>query len=339
MYCGKAMIVYVGMLIIVILGIYVPAVEAGTGAAMNVGQHHLLALSDVVEFGKAVAFMPEGSVDERLALDPRPLKGWIEGRTTDVVISDFDTGAFVAMLNHTSYQFSSPQAAELALADLPDPLKEYEWKTITNDDASLLDVSMLKSVGSTWHTWRGTDDEGMPAYVLWLQRGSFISELHVNVLDEATGRQLFPRVVGKLLGKLSTHPSLTTSVKQSIDGSPVKDEVLENGDGSQEIAPTATDFQPQWWLANARARGFEFPCCWHVLAVWDHPQGHDPHFHGAGGDATTCVNNGGHGCINEWVWWLREPNSKLGVPKTWYSTNFHNGSNNANNYSATVWVQ
>lgn len=75
----------------------------------------------------------------------------------------------------------------------------------------------------------------------------------------------------------------------------------------------------------------------HYLAVWDEPHGHDPHFHGIGGDAVTCCST--HGCIDNWSWWSTNPKSKLGVPKS-----FRNvcgvlfGSLDIHNYSATVWM-
>jgi len=75
----------------------------------------------------------------------------------------------------------------------------------------------------------------------------------------------------------------------------------------------------------------------HYLAVWDEPYGHNPHFHGLGGDRVTCCNT--HRCIGNWTWWLTHPKSKLGVPKSF--RNFCGvpfGSKNIHNYSATVWM-
>ena len=76
----------------------------------------------------------------------------------------------------------------------------------------------------------------------------------------------------------------------------------------------------------------------HHLAVWDYSHGHNQHYHGLGGDALTCQLGGEHGCISNWTWWLRVPESRLGVPKTFYFGAVWSGSMDAHNYSATVWV-
>jgi len=76
----------------------------------------------------------------------------------------------------------------------------------------------------------------------------------------------------------------------------------------------------------------------HHLAVWGYPHGHNQHYQGLGGDALTCKLGGEHGCISNWTWWLQVPESRLGIPKTFYFGAAWSGSMNAHNYSATVWV-
>lgn len=73
----------------------------------------------------------------------------------------------------------------------------------------------------------------------------------------------------------------------------------------------------------------------HHLATWTRPYGNGPHFVGSGGDAATCNSN--HGCISQWTWWLLTPESRLGVPKSFYFPYVLSGSMVASNYTASVW--
>ncbi len=94
---------------------------------------------------------------------------------------------------------------------------------------------------------------------------------------------------------------------------------------------------PTYWI-SARADHWETVYVngeEHKLAVWNEPYGFDPHFHGPGGDMVTCCST--HGCIWNWTWWLRYPQSKLGVPKSFLICGFFFDSQNISNYSATVW--
>lgn len=74
----------------------------------------------------------------------------------------------------------------------------------------------------------------------------------------------------------------------------------------------------------------------HHLVTWNLPQGNNPHYHGTGGDNATCLTT--HGCIGNWAWWLQNPQSRLGVPKTFYFPQSWGGAQNANSYSASVWL-
>ncbi len=88
--------------------------------------------------------------------------------------------------------------------------------------------------------------------------------------------------------------------------------------------------QPQWWATTHPYR-WEYVEGGHWLAVWGGTDGYDQHY--VPGDWQTCFS--GYGCIDSWTWWLKYPESKLGVPSTWRST--WPGATNLNNYIATCW--
>lgn len=104
-------------------------------------------------------------------------------------------------------------------------------------------------------------------------------------------------------------------------------------------APAPSSPSPEWWGEGARAYRIEDAGNWEYLANWSHPYGYGPHYWGTGGDGTTCQFGGEHGCISNWVWWLLSPESKLGLPKTFMIGAAWSGAGDANNYSATVWME
>ncbi len=94
--------------------------------------------------------------------------------------------------------------------------------------------------------------------------------------------------------------------------------------------------QPLWW-GRAYADHWEFPIVGgrpHVLAVWTLPYCHEQQYHGPGGYQDTCSSS--HGCIDQWTWWLQFPQSKLGVPFSWW---IYPPRQNIGNYSARCWIQ
>jgi len=294
------------------------AQEPPPADSVNVG-HILVRPDDVAAFGDVEVAVIEGSIRDRKAIDCRPLTGWEEGRSIDLIITVPESGEFAALINSASYKFSSPHVAQMALDALPDPIKDYSWESVVEDAMSVCDEDLMESLERrSWRMWHGIDDEGVPAYVLWIQAGSYIVEVHVNVLQEAFGQKLLNHIAGRLTGRKVRDVSSAETFR------------------GQSFLPPIASPSPRWWYSGARADHFEFPCCWHVLGVWQFPHGNSPHFHGTGGDATTCSSS--HGCISSWTWWLTTPQSKLGIPKGWWATNFNNGSGSPSNYSATVWV-
>ncbi|MCX2728379.1 hypothetical protein OO015_12850 [Thermomicrobium sp. 4228-Ro] len=97
------------------------------------------------------------------------------------------------------------------------------------------------------------------------------------------------------------------------------------------------DAQYLWW-ARIRGDHWEFPFVDyrpHVLAIWSRPSCYSPQFHGSAGNQDTCSS--GHGCIGQWTWWMRAPQSKLGVPGRWWVTPWRADRRNISNYSAVCW--
>lgn len=77
--------------------------------------------------------------------------------------------------------------------------------------------------------------------------------------------------------------------------------------------------EPQGWWAYNNPYKWEYPFeggRWHVLGVWSGSNGYGQEYTGPGGYDDTCSSN--HGCIDNWTWWSLNPESKLGIPFTWF---------------------
>ncbi len=149
------------------------------------------------------------------------------------------------------------------------------------------------------------------------------------------GEQLLNHVLGRLIEASQTEAMLNDVSKNSLASVPF----------STVQAPS-----PKMWGSGAHATGWVHqtvdgtPCsafslsdACHHLVTWNYTYGNDPHYIGDGGDGLTCLLNGGHGCISEWSWWLLYPQSRLGVPKTFYFGAAAGGAMESWFYTATVW--
>jgi hypothetical protein len=199
----------------------------------------------------------------------------------------------------------------------------FSWMKPAQDTPFDLElVKSLEARSMMWRAWHGEDSEGLPTFALWIQAGSFIAEVHINVGpdQEAFGWWVFNHIVKKLI-----------SMENVSTLAPLNDE--------RSILPTKAP-SPNWWLPDVRADHWEYE--WtggevHWLATWTSPRGHNPHYHGLGGDPLTCVLAG---CIENWVWWTQVPISRLGVPKRFIilDPTLWGDAENVHNYSATVWI-
>lgn len=111
---------------------------------------------------------------------------------------------------------------------------------------------------------------------------------------------------------------------------------------AQEPPPpqVRTAVQPfgSWgWMYSSR---WEFP--WeggrpHVLAVWTAPWCRRQQYLGPGGYQDTCSSP--HGCIDQWTGWLLSPESKLGVPSSWWADPRKLERKNIRNYLAECYFE
>ncbi len=187
--------------------------------------HLLIRPTDVTVFGDVEVAVPEGSVENREAIDRRPLVNWEEGHSTVLLVTSPDSGELVALIRSASYRFPSTQAAQTALDALPDPMEDYSWESVAEDDVSVFDDDLLQSLeGRSWHVWYGIDDEGVPAYFLWIQSDAYVIELYLNVLQEPLGRQMLNHIVRSLINEGipgATHVNPTKTEPNSVKGTRV----------------------------------------------------------------------------------------------------------------------
>ena len=101
--------------------------------------------------------------------------------------------------------------------------------------------------------------------------------------------------------------------------------------GDSTVAPELPPPQPLWWATTHPYRWEEVDG--HYLAVWSGIYCHNQHY--VPGDWQTCFS--GYGCIDSWTWWLKYPESKLGVPSHWRDYWPLSDAKNLNNYIATCW--
>jgi len=172
--------------------------------ALRAGEKHLLVQAkDVAAFGEVRVLTPESTIEKGGLRDYGLLNGWVEGRVTDLVVI-MPGGKNGVLVNSAFYKFPSASAAQAALDALPDPIEHCSWKSLVKD-ASLLDKSLVELLsGHSWRIWQGIDDEGVPAYVLWIQFGSYVSEVHINAAQgqEAFARQLLNHITAQLVSRV-----------------------------------------------------------------------------------------------------------------------------------------
>jgi hypothetical protein len=196
----KSRFVLMFMLLALILNRGPGMVVAQEPPADPATQGHLLVRpEDVAGFGDVAVAEPEGTVGEKEVIDPLPLTGWEEGRSTVLLITSRESGEFVALVYSASYKFPSSQAVQTALGTLPHPINDYSWDWAVLDDVSVFDEDVARLlVGRSWHLWYGTDNEGMLAFFLWFQSGAYVAEVYLNVLQEPLGQRLLNHIIREI---------------------------------------------------------------------------------------------------------------------------------------------
>lgn len=314
----KLLLVFVSMTLLISM-----ASTASADGPGNVADW-LIRPGDLVAFGSTHILVPENLLVERTTSVPGSLSGWAEAHSISILVSSVKPGGDGALITSRSYKFQSSEAARAAFFAAQDPGKAFSWVTKA-EGASLLEgnlINLLDRHSALWRAWHGVDNEGLPAYALWIQDTLSVAEVQITVGfgQEAMGKKLVDRVIRRL-------------VDENTGGVPSTGVSIGKPTPSAPPGPS-----PQWWYSGSRAYTIEDAGNWEYLAVWSQPYGYGPHFVGSGGDGITCTYGGEHGCIGNWTWWQSSPQSKLGVPKTFLIGWGCCGAWDANNYSATVWI-
>jgi hypothetical protein len=247
---------------------------------------------------------------------------------------------------------------------------------MASNGASLLDANttrLLTAHAVKWDTVCWVDEAGLYNYGVWLQAGPYVVDVYIvafasTVADELTSwpagayqtqvREYNEAVARKMNQGIPfeqlIHRERTQWIGQKLLNQVVTTLITRGDVGtdllSQPREASSSTSGPEWY-GEARASHWihtrvdgtlcgaldPTEAC-HHLAAWDYPYGYDQKYYGTGGYNTTCNFSGSNGCIDKWTWWLKVPESRLGVPKTFYFTAVWSGSMEAYNYAAIVWV-
>jgi hypothetical protein len=294
-----------------------PPVPLTSSLDVSSNAHHiLLSEDDFSEIGKAITVIAPEWVTKQTDAIPAAglLLQWSESAATTLIVQFKENEVDNAIVNMSSYQFSSEKDAYNQLETINTSL-EKEGVQILND-ADLLDdetISLLTDHSTSWHIQMGKDDENLLTYFLWVQLDSYVIETQIAVEErnEQVGQQLLHHIIQQIF----------TEEALRID---------EVSDTKKSDPPSVT----RSWLNTTANSSLERSGI-HFLAVWNLGNGNNQHFIGSGGDSTTCIPT--HGCISAWTWWMNPTYgpSKLGVPKTFLLQ--HTSGWTGINYQATVW--
>ncbi len=283
-----------------------------TGGSVST-RHLLLQAQDVAELGTTHVMSPDSPSSEPVGTGV--LRGWEEARVTAFLL-DIENAKESALIISNSYKFASPKSAQAAVQSVQDPT----WMALRPKGTSLLNPALALSLSSrsdAWGIWKGIDRESLLTYLIIVQSGSGVARIQMSVMPnrEPFAQRLVNQMVEKICsGKVGAIPGTGASGDQ-------------------------LEVNPLWWAVGAIANHWEYPVVdgeQHNLAVWSASDGTDAHYLGPAGDSATCVSTSG--CISNWTWWLKYPESKLGVPKSFLLLQGWAGANDIHNYSATVWL-
>jgi len=166
--------------------------------------HLLVRAEDLQPFGDVDILASPKRIQPNEMDIPNVVRGWKQGYKVDMLILTED--GQVAMVNSAVYTFAHAMNAQQALEKIPDPerLSDFAWQGARQDTAVLEQQDIQALNGRYWRAWQGVDDEGVPAYVIWLQDGANVAELHLNVApgQEAFGQMLFRSLIEILLERI-----------------------------------------------------------------------------------------------------------------------------------------
>ena len=174
--------------------------------ALQPATHLLIRAEDLQPFGDVDILTPQKRIQPNDPDIPNVVRGWQRGYKVDMLVLA-ENGNF-AMVNSAVYTFDQPASAQRALDKIPDPqrLPDFAWQAARQDAAALDQEDIQALNGRYWRAWQGVDDEGVPAYVMWLQDGAHVAEVHLNVAlgQEAFGQMLFRSLIEILLERIGS---------------------------------------------------------------------------------------------------------------------------------------
>lgn len=138
--------------------------------------HLLVRSEDAAAFGDVIVTSPDHPLERGTTV----IQGWEDARSTAIGVSSPKPGQYAAEIISSSYKFSSPRAAQAALA----AALEARQDTLDTamDGSSLLDerlARLLDTRSVTWRAWYWTDDVGLLNYGFILQTGSYVADIYI----------------------------------------------------------------------------------------------------------------------------------------------------------------
>lgn len=351
-----------------LLSLFSPIVSATGEKAPSTWS--VLQPADMASFGNATISTPVMEVHANDYPDAQDLQ---TGTTTAISVISPRPGDYSALIINDSVSFISVEAARSFMLKAAAIERSSLPDTVATDFLNEALKRTLLGLGVEVHAVRKLDGDGLALYDALLQRGAFVSAMRIMVFattltvvpNEGSDEDALAAYNSQLAQKMNQGTSMfdladldrAMTVGAELTNHAIRtllDSELAHGatgDISIRLDRSRSSFTSPEWYGTATASFWRHltdqgqtcspissaESC-HHLATWTRPYGNSPHYLGSGGDSATCWSN--HGCISQWSWWLTTPESRLGVPKTFYflgSWGVGGGGNNINNYSASVW--
>lgn len=304
------------------------------------GRLGLLRAQDLAPFGEVLISTPP--------MKPPPSEypdaaGLQEALSVAFSVEGPPTSGYRALVLNEVLEFRSPKDAQrFMVSKQQEALQEVKAGQTTPIDLNEMPKSTFSQKGVAANALYRVDEDGIVNVVLILQRRTFVAGVRMMIYASDVD-QLTERVrEGATLAELANPAkAITVGLEMIVHISTV---ILAAPPSSREdrLSPRLV---PDWYGTCAASfwrhlteQGQTCPA-WspagncHHLATWTRPYGNNPHYTGSGGDSATCASS--HGCISQWTWWLRTPESRLGVPKSFYFIGI--GPMTISNYIASVW--
>lgn len=326
----------------------------------------ILKPSDMASYGEATISTPDMKVQSTEYPDAHGLEA---GLTTAISVASRTPGDFQTLIVNESLDFLSPKAAQVFMEKTA---QEMRLLAASSEAAlGVLDETLQQTLlneGVAAQTLHRVDEDGLSTFDVVLQRGASVAGIRIMVFasnihaDPSNGlpaemEKFYNDQVDQRMRAGATMADLADLQRANVVGAELvnlavwrllstnKTPAPFDDRDSSPASYAAPLVSPEWYGTSAAsfwrhltdqgqtcgALSWADNC--HHLATWIRPYGNSAHFVGSGGDASTCSSS--HGCISQWTWWLQTPESRLGVPKSFYFVG--SGAMVASNYTASVW--